>query len=338
MKSFTRFVIKALALAIAPIILLTACYVYLDPFKVLRLYDNYFDSELNVNKGVVTANTFEHEYPLRHYNSFIVGSSITCQYELDQWVQFLQPGAVPYHFDSSGQPIATTRRCIEYLYSTVDDLKNVLIVLDPAVFRFRLSGSMVSIEPKQIHDEPWYPLYYHYKMFHHALNVKFLASYIPWLSTQRAINYSDAQIFCIQPIVWDRVKNEESMPVWNDSLVNHPEEFYDRHNIVRSEGSFYSIPGTLIDKDTENNLRSISEMLDKKCCDYRVVVSPNLRREILSATDDSLMHQIFGIHFYNLGTDFKDEISTQALFYDNTHYCPRLSTPIMRRVYSSNKQ
>ena len=47
-----------------PLLPFVVAYIWLDPYKVLRSYDDYFSDGLGVNKGVVTIKTFKELYPV----------------------------------------------------------------------------------------------------------------------------------------------------------------------------------------------------------------------------------------------------------------------------------
>ncbi len=324
----------AVIIAIPPMILIFV-YLTFDPFKILRPYDNYFANGLSVNKGMVTVTTFEAENDNYHYNSFILGSSIACYYNADTWKNFLTSDARPYHFDTSNQPIKTLRRTVEYLEKNADSIKNVLIVLDPFIFRITADKTdMVLIDPYQIRDEWWYKTFFHYKMICHFFNIKYLVSYLPWLWSGEEKCYSDINIFEPQPIEWRRDINEESIPLWDDSISLHPKAFYSTHRIYCTLQPYYSSNTNLIDNDKEKDIQTIADILERNGTSYKVVVGPNLRHEVLNDCDDMLLSSIFGEHYYNLGKEFAKEMSDSTNFYDNTHYRPSFASKIMHRIYS----
>ncbi|NPD93207.1 hypothetical protein [Xylanibacter muris] len=324
-----------MVIATIPLTVPVALYFICDPFKVLRTYDDYFADGLSVNKGVVTASTFEAENPAHHYDSFILGSSISCYYEADNWKKFLEPGARPFHFDTSNQPIRTLRRTVEYLERNAYSLRNILIVLDPFIFRLQPDKTdMVFIDPPQIRKEWWYKTFFHYKMISHFLNVKYLVSYLPWLYSKEKRSYCDTNIFEPQPITWDRITNEEHVYSWDDSISHCPEIFYARHPIGCEPKPYNSSKENLINKDIEEDMRTIAVILNRNGCNYKVVISPNLRREVLNECDDRIMRNIFGHNYHNLGRDFHAAMTDHTNFYDNTHYRASLAGQIMQKIYA----
>lgn len=329
------FVLKVVAFAVITLSIAGYLYLICDPFKVIRDYDNYFADGLSVNKGMVSASTFEKENPKHQYNSFILGSSISCYYETDSWISFLPHGAKPYHFDSSNQPIRTLRRTVEYLDKNAYSLRDVLIVLDPFILRLQPDRTdMVFIDPPQIRNEWWYDAYFHYKMMSHFLNFKYLASYIPWLYSKEKRNCSDINIFEPQPISWNRATNEEHVYSWDDSIAKYPDLFYRHHPIDCKPGAFHCSKENLINKDMEKDMRAIAMILDRNFCNYKVIMGPNIRHEVLNGHDDRIMRSIFGKNYYNLGREFASSMTDRTNFYDNVHYRASLARQIMKKIYA----
>lgn len=329
-----RFLLKFFALAAIPLILTGIAYTALDPLKVIHADARFFEDGLGVNKGVVTVRTFRNCNPYMHYDSFILGSSLTCYYELDAWKQYLPSGARPFHFDSSNQPLSTLRRSLEYLEANADSLNNILIVLDPFIFDIPDDmPDMVYLDPPEFRPGPVYGTYFHYKMFRHFLNIHYLYSYIPFECTGVRNMSAPNPIFDIQPIVWDKEKNEETLPQWDESIARRPAEFYERHALRAPGESYYAAPEPQLSAAQIEDLKKIAEILRRNSCSYRVVVGPDRRRQVLNDRDEAVLDSIFGESFFNLGREFYDEMADSTNFYDNTHYRSTVSNKILDRIY-----
>ncbi len=329
-----RFIIKTSIMAITPLLVAAGAYIIFDPFKVLRTYDNYFADGLSTNKGVITVGTFEAEYKANRYDSFILGSSLSCYYNVADWLHHLPAGAVPYHFDSANQSIGTLRRTVEYLAENVDSLKNALIVLDPYIFRIPDGQSdMVFLDPPALRSEWWYAAYFHYSMFRHFMNLKYLASYLPWRFNDKRADYTELRIFEPQPIIWNRSSNEESIPAWDDSIAASPERFYASHKIVINDNEYYHCHSKLISEQIEEHLQTIASILSAYGTEWHIVVGPNLRHEVLGPEDNETMLRIFGRRYHNLGRELAPMMADSTNFYDNTHYRPVVARQIMDIVY-----
>ncbi len=84
----------------------------LDPFKMHGFYDNYIYPSPTANKGMVSLRNFTRYDPVRHFDSFITGSSVSCNYLVEDWQRHIGTQSRPFHFDSSGQTITSlTTHC-----------------------------------------------------------------------------------------------------------------------------------------------------------------------------------------------------------------------------------
>lgn len=327
-----RFLLKVLAFAALPLLPPLLLYCVGDPFKVLRGRDDYFADGLSVNKGVVTLAAFERGYGRHRYNAFIIGSSLSCYYAVEDWLEHLPAGARGFHFDTSQQSIRTMRRLVDYLEHSGADVEHALLVLDPFIFRIDpRHDAMVYLDPPQIR-EAWYAPVFHTRMFANFLNMKYMTSYVPWALTGRKKHYSEVLIFEPQPIVWNARTNEESIPQWDSLISSNPADFYAMHKIDPLP-AHYSDRGPLITPDIEEDLRVVAATFRRLGTDYKVVVGPNRRLEVLGPVDEALMQEIFGNKFVNLGRCFSNELRDERNFYDNTHYRRPLARKIMERVY-----
>ena len=118
-RSLCRFLLYAGVMATVPLLLLLCAYVAIDPFKVLRWHDDPFADRLGLNKGMLSVQAYEKGLSSgRKYDSFIMGSSVSCAYLSEEWVRYLPYGSSPLHMDSSGQTVSTLRKYLEYLESS----------------------------------------------------------------------------------------------------------------------------------------------------------------------------------------------------------------------------
>lgn len=280
----------------------------------------------------MTLAAFERGYGRYCYNAFIIGSSLSCYYAVEDWQEHLPAGARGFHFDTSQQSIRTMRRLVDYLKHSGADVEHALLVLDPFIFRIdSRHDAMVYLDPPQIR-EAWYVPVFHTRMFANFLNMKYMTSYVPWVLTGRKKHYSEVLIFEPQPIVWDARTNEESIPQWDSLISSNPAGFYTMHRIDPLP-AHYSDCGPLITPEIEEDLRAVAATFRRLGTDYKVVVGPNRRLEVLGPVDEALMLEIFGNRFVNLGRCFSNELRDERNFYDNTHYRRPLARKIMERVY-----
>lgn len=326
-----RFVLKSLLVASLPLALLAALYTVADPFKVLRRTD-WFADDVSVNKGVVTATNYRQRHEAgAHYDAFIFGSSLSCYYRADDWRRYLPAGASVYHLDSSGQTTLTMRRMAEMADRGGDTIRHALVILDPFIFNVeRERDAMVYLDPPQIRDEWWYAPWFHARMFSHFADVRFLSEYLPWRFG--GVRRGDL-IFEPQPIVWDSVANEETMPLWDAAIEADAEAFHARSPLPPVPDRYTAMPDA-IDTDERADLEAIAAIFARHDTDFRVIIGPNRRRALLSEADDSTLRAIFGDRYLNLGREFAPDAADPANFYDPTHYRHPLARRLLLRAYT----
>lgn len=339
-KSVTRFMLKACAVAVVPLIPLVIVYAVFDPFKALRHYDNYFmpdrPARIHVNKGLASVSTIMSRMDSMRYDSFIFGSSISCYYTTDDWRRYLPAGSSPVHFDSSSEGTQSMRRKLEFLDRQGIRIANALIVLDPLIMEMpNDDDGFLCMDPPAIAGPLQYPRW-HYTMFATFLSGDFLRSYIPYLLTGTPRTYGRNPIFEPQPIVYDPYVNEESIPSWDDSITNNQAEFYTRHRLIppRERTPRCTTPGR-IDPEREADFRRIMEILRRHGSSVKVIVGANIHKDTLSRADRDRLTAIFGKeNVADLSAPMMPMADADSNFYDNTHYRAPAAAEMMRRAYA----
>lgn len=320
-----------------PLLPFVVAYIWLDPYKVLRSYDDYFSDGLGVNKGVVTIKTFKELYPVYGYDSFILGASISCYYQAHEWIKCLPNGAKPFHMDSSGQTIHNTRLFLEYIDRECAEIDNVLIVCSPYVLKIAYDeNSLYGVIPPDVACGGWkYVWNFHYNFFKRLSTYHYYASFIPWkLHGKQEDLMREEHIFELQPISYEESVNEESIPQWDREIETDSAGFYSRHEIhIPDKDAPYEVCERLIDENMQDDFRRIAEILRRRGASYKIIVSPTLQLEVLCDEDDRFLRSIFGDGYVNLTREFREELSDRKNWYDNTHYRPVLATKFMQRAY-----
>ena len=82
-----------------------ALYLIMDPFRVLRSYDDYLKGWLvEINQNYVSTEVYLKNHIRYGYDSFIFGSSRTMGYRTNDWKMYLGEGSSPFVFKSSSYP------------------------------------------------------------------------------------------------------------------------------------------------------------------------------------------------------------------------------------------
>ena len=115
-RFFTR-----LFVFLAPFFLVLISYFVFDPFKILYDYgDDLFIQSgtldgFTLNRDVVATELFIKKKDDLGYDSIIFGNSRSTAFRSDDWKQYLNEKAVPFHFIGSGETIFAIWRKIKFL-------------------------------------------------------------------------------------------------------------------------------------------------------------------------------------------------------------------------------
>lgn len=344
--------LRAVMFAGLPVAVLVFIYVLHDPFKVLRWHDEPFADHLGLNKGTLSVSSFERFNPEHHFDSFIIGASVSCYYRVDEWRQYLPDSACVTHFDSSWQPPTHLARFVEFLDRKDVPMHHVLLVLAPEVFTFVDDADNIStllppaVVPCTLWPEipsPLHALRFHYKFFTSFCSYRYLRPYGHWKRTGERDESDGTYIFDPQPVVYRHVVNEESIPEWDYMLDTDAAAFHTPKGLKKfhAPGDVYTpLPGG-IKPEYRDALRRVADVLRKRHADVKIILAPSPALYVLTPDDEAFMQQTFGtLHcsagrpYVNLTREFRPEQSDPSNFYDGIHYRPSLASKYLRRAYS----
>ena len=325
------------AMAAVPLLVMACVYLALDPFKVLRWHDNPFDDRLGLNKGMLSVQAYARDVAGQKYDSFIMGSSVSCAYPVREWMRYLPEGSRPIHIDSSGQTVGTLRKFLEYLEAERAELRNVLIVFAPEVFGMEYDPENLStlVPPAVEMGGVPYFLSFHYRYFSGFANFRYLSPLLVYEFTGRREERTDVPVFSPQPIVYDARVNEELMPEWDRRLDDGAASFHGdniQHRFLPPDAPYKMLPPQ-IGTGEKRDLETIAAILARNGADYRVILAPTPKLYLLPDLDERVLGYVFGERFVNLSRDFRAEQSDLSNFYDTIHYRPRLACRYMEQAY-----
>lgn len=337
------FVVKMAMIAIVPILLFVGWYVVDDPYYVLRNSHRLPDlmnppqGRTDFNKGLVSLEALkrrvaEGDVP----DSFILGASISCYYEVDEWAKYIDTNTTPMHFDSASEGAGSMLRKLDYLHNNGIKVKNVLIILSPFSIEFPLTGDhILSADPPEMAGLP-NEIYWYYINFKSFSDIVFLNSYVPAVVSGQYDNHGYNFVFEEQPMVYDPYRNEETIPQWDKEILQQPELFSRTHHLP-VEKHLHCSNTHRVDRAREKVFREIAHRL--RNIHYHVIVAPTSDLDTLSAADDSLLRSIFGPRrFHNFTASMAREAADNSNWYDRLHYRSTMTRPILRNVYSSSSK
>lgn len=345
-RDILRFLLRASLMALAAIAPFVAWYVCADPFRVLYHYDVYYDDpsihpvRIGLNKGMVTVNTYQNNID-KDYNAFIFGSSISCYYDANEWRELIESQdsikarVTPFHFDSASESPMSMSRKIDYLNSHGAKIDHALIILDPIILANDDNDSPFAIDPVEFQPDILHFIKYHYTFFRASANADFFKSFIAAKISGKADNIGHNPIFESQPIVYDPLTNQESIPAWDEMISEDPTLFYNDHPLLPPNPDV--APGDPVITDGKRNaFNKIADIFNHQHTDYRIIISPNRRGVSLSPSDLQTLQEIFDpARIHDFSSLYARGLQTDTLLYDNTHYRPPFASKLMHKVYDN---
>lgn len=342
-KAILKFMVKAILIPFPIIAPFLAFYLWCNPFEDLPGQNSFFMSsdkaQVGINKGMITVRNYENQKERGHrYNAFIFGSSISCYYDTDHWTNLLKHQTLdndirPYHFDSSSESLEQMADKIEYIDRSGDTLKYALIVLDPIIMSRDTNNSPMSINPPQFTTGLIHRLKFHYIFFRASTNSDFYKSWEPGKLSDVPYLIGRKPIFETQPIVYNPLNNQESIPQWDLMISQNVQEFYDKYPLIPSPDSI-KIGPSILTQTKINALERVANIFKHHNTNYQIIIGPNRRKYALNPEDLIILNKIFGSVNVNDFSILKaNDLANDTLLYDSTHYRPLYADSLMNAVY-----
>ena len=332
-----RFVLLSL-LALLPVLLMVAIYIIRDPFHVIKPYNGSINNtadtvQLTVNTGYFSTEAFKYFEPTRHYDSFIMGSSLSGYYRIQDWVRHLPDSVSAFHFNASRETLIGIRNKLNYLVASGSTIKHVLIVMeDEMLKRQPIDRDVLFVQhPQTAANVSWWEFH---QLYFNAFRHPELVAYTlcPNATTTRLAldkGYATTDI----P---DRIEElNEGYYGWADSIIDcNPEAFFTPEHLAR-----YSQPMTLMpcpDKVTpavEMLLNEIATILKNQGTDYQIIIPPHYAWEPISSHDLYMLELIFGqqrVHDYSHDPKMGSDLH---YYYDDGHLIARECARLMDSAY-----
>lgn len=329
-----RRLIRNLLLFALPAPVLLAAYVWADPFKAVRHYDCYYRQGdfLGVNRGMVSAYTYEQQRHQQHYDSFIFGNSRSMAFKVDEWMHYLPADSRPYHFDASAESLQGLLCKLRYIDSVGESLRNVLIVCDTEMLGQLVPGyGHLFITPPLLATEN-NTLNFQGVHFSAFLNPKFLLAFADFSLFHQ---YRPYMHFVI-------VEAEESYDITTNELLQSGFEesirrgdFYNAERCAMFEGVQHpdSVQRPVIGPEHEQMLRQIASIMEKHRTNCRVVVGPLYDQVRLNPKDLQLLKDIFGESNVQDFSGVNEWNVDYHNYYEQSHYRIDVASEVMRRIY-----
>ena len=329
MKNYTH---KILIFTI-PFMLLLLYYVIADPFMVIHKYDNYFPKseyrECNNDafRGIRLMDLFEDSIK---YNSFIIGSSHSHFYYIEEWKKYIGQEANCLHFNQSNDNLRGSYDRIRYLFNRFGRIDNLLWVIDSNYLKDVTNHKgHLYIAPYQVTDK-WDFISFHYEFFKTFLTYEFQKSYIKDL-----LDYKEDTNTL--PYYYLPLSNELHKDAADSLIQTDLEKYYSllpKYFQLYKRDTIEVIDKPVIKETQLQMLYEIKVLIDKSNTNCKIVISPLYNQIKFNPEDLIILQKVFGA---NNVYDFSgiNEYTNKTLnYYENSHYRPILCDEILSIIYN----
>ena len=317
--SIKKFCLRTL-LAASPVFLFMAFYAVVDPFHIVHPVTVDAQGRDSVivsnNAGFTPVETYLLYNDQYHYDSFILGSSMSQNFKASYWEPYLDSTASILHFDASSETLTGIINKMRFLNDHGSTIKNALIVIEAKMLERRQPNEediLYIQHPATTGAIDW--LHVHtlfFNAFRDLNQVKY--ALLPGRYKEELQNEG-----IISDIAPDRIGHLNEMFYGKiDSIITiNPNEYYTPERIKRIKRvSLPTASQPAIDEEMENQLKTIKEILDSNHTNYIIIVPPRNTNPRLSQHDLWVMKAIFGEDKVHDFSHHPELVNNDRVYYD----------------------
>jgi hypothetical protein len=330
MKEFLIRFFKFSLIGAIPFILLIAGYFIFDPFRVIYSYSDYSNMYVIPNRDYISTEMYNKNKAKYGYNSFVFGSSRTIAFRPASWKKYLSADSHPFVFDASGESIYGIYTKIKYLDSIGCSLDNVLIIICRDVsFAYSANhiGHLFVHDPRTTGES-------RFKFQSTFLSAYFSTDFlVRYYAYQLRGKYSSWMNGYIEPrqITYDTVTNEIHIVDQEEAIQRDTAKYYAAHSFYIRSGERTDSVARINGKQVEM-LKAISAILNRRHCNYRVVISPLYEQIKMHPSDLKILKETFGSYLF----DFSGKnyfTADKHNYYEVSHYTSAVGDSILKTIY-----
>lgn len=334
MKSF----IYKLLLFFVPFVVLLLVYIALDPFKVLKKYDAFLNTNASgrvaLNKDFVSTTNFDINFKNEQYNSFIFGNSRSIFYQVTDWKKHIDSNSHCYHFDTSGEGIYSINKKVKYIDEKGLSIENVLLVLDyRTLLQFKpKTGHLFVIPPQLVNNKNI--LSFHLEFLKAFLSPKFLFAYIDFKISGKVKQYMKTDYLIEDaPIFYDKKTNEIQFTEF-EKMISEEKYFTDeKKKIFYQRDSILPYSPISIAQEQKIMLQEILDIFTKHKTNYKIIINPLYDQVKFNNQDMNYLIQLFGknkVFDFSGVNKFTNDYKN---YYETEHYRPTVANEVMNEIY-----
>ena len=318
--SIKKFCLRTL-LAASPVFLFMAFYAVVDPFHIVHPVNTDAQGQDSVvvgnNAGFTSVETYLLYNDQYHYDSFILGSSMSQNFKASYWKPYLDSTASILHFDASSETLTGIINKMRFLNNHGSTIKNALIVIEPKMLERRQPNEediLFVQHPATSGAINWFNVHtLFFNAFRELDQVKyalFPGRYAKELQNEGIINdIAPNRIGFLNEMYYGEI----------DSIIaTCPGKYYTPERIKRiKRASLPMASQPAIDEEIENQLKAIKEILDKNHTNYIIIVPPRNTYPRLTWHDLWVMKAIFGEDKVHDFSHHPELVNNDCVYYDH---------------------
>ncbi len=339
MKQFIKRLLNFSFFLTIPFLVLLCLYIILDPFKVLKSYDSFYDTKadgrVGLNRDFVSTTTFIRNSEKIDYNSFIFGNSRSIFYQIDDWKKHLDSNSKCYHFDASGEALWALNKKLEFIDKQGNNLNNILLILDYATIiqDKPKEGHLFIISPPLVNNSNLFD--FHKTFYLTFLNHKFLYAYLDFKLSGKVKPYMrTSYLLDDRPLNYDITTNEIRYNYFEKLIEDgkyYTHErlsvFYDRDTLTQKYSS------QSIFEEQKKIFQNIQSILEKHNSKVKVIISPLYDQMKMNDNDLIYLRSIFGQNNVFDFSGINEYTNDYSNYYESSHYRPHIARKLMEIAY-----
>lgn len=335
-----KFIISCILFSI-PLWIVLVPYIWMDPFKVLYHYDNYYvcdgrDWTFDVNRGYVSTQMYIQNKDKYHYDSFIFGSSRSLTLSIDEWKKYIGDSAHCFHFDGYEESLYLVHQKITYI-DGLSPIQNAIVCVDSFLLsQSRPREGVLWTPHPALNKGAWFDFH---KMYLQAYFDKdFLFACWKLFVTGRGEQYMfDKDIIQKQSLVdnYNIVYNETGCK--GMVIERYPDEYYDENGIVfpqreEKQGKYPQI----INEQQKAMLKDIKGIFAQNKTQYKILINPLYDQKKLADSDMAFLRNLFGDNLIDFSG--KNEYTEDYHYFtDLHHFNLYVANEMLRIAYTNNE-
>ncbi len=318
-NTLTRFILRTL-LAALPVLVFITLYAASDPFGVVHAYHPPYAPgdtlAINFNAGYVAIESYRKHNPERHYNAFILGSSMSQNYKAEWWKEHLPDDASVCHFDASMETIEGIRNKLLFLERDGAPVRYALVVIEEEMLHRTPNeqGHLFVQHPATTSSWQWVPFHLTFlKAFKQPALVEHAIA--PRHAVQGLL---DAKL--VSGDLPRRIEsiNESYYAEFDSLIAANPDAFFNPERLAKRR--FRELPRPLcpaIDDALRLQLSEIKAIFDRQGTQYLILIPPRYQRVTLNSYDRCSLQEIFGARHVFDFSNYAPMADDPRCYYDN---------------------